>query len=141
MKQNVPFPESRRDKRSLLQCLHGRTCQKGGEVCRRVHGKEVLLRGLLEYTNYCGSNCLYCGIRHDNTAVQRYRIEESMLLEAVRAGFDRGIRTFVVQGGEDSQYDNRRICRLVESIKAQTSGEAAVTLSCGMRSLEPVQKR
>jgi biotin synthase len=108
---------------------------RGGELCHRVHGPHVLLRGLLEYTNYCGSNCLYCGIRHDNGEVHRYRIEEEMLLEAVQAGFDRGIRTFVLQGGEDPQFDNDRICRLVEAIKVLTGGEAAVTLSCGMRSL------
>ncbi|MDC7234344.1 MAG: [FeFe] hydrogenase H-cluster radical SAM maturase HydE [Spirochaetales bacterium] len=106
----------------------------GGELCRRIHGNKVLLRGLLEYTNHCSSNCLYCGIRRDNGSVRRYRINEEMLLEAVRQGTERGIRTFVIQGGEDSEYDNARICRLVESIKEQTGGEAAVTLSCGMKS-------
>ncbi len=108
----------------------------GGECCRSVHGPDVLLRGLLEYTNYCSSNCLYCGIRHDNSNVQRYRIDEDMLLEAARAGFDRGLRTFVIQGGEDSEYPVDRICRLIERIKEMTRGEAAVTLSCGMRSLD-----
>jgi len=107
----------------------------GGEVCRAVHGPHVLLRGLLEYTNYCSSNCLYCGIRKDNASVRRYRIDESLLLEAVRTGFDRGIRTFVIQGGEDPEYGHKRICSLVESIKEATGGEAAVTLSCGMRTL------
>jgi len=110
--------------------------RQGGAVCRLVHGRSVLLRGLLEYTNHCSSNCLYCGIRKDNTQVRRYRIDEMQLLEAVRAGTDKGIKTFVVQGGEDSEYENNRICRLVEAIKEQTGGEAAVTLSCGMRSLE-----
>ena len=38
----------------------------GKKVCTEVHGKAVLIRGLLEYTNYCVSNCLYCGIRRDN---------------------------------------------------------------------------
>jgi len=107
----------------------------GGEVCRQVHGPHVLLRGLLEYTNYCTSNCLYCGIRKDNEAVHRYRIEEDLLLEAVQAGFERGIRTFVIQGGEDPAYGHERICALVEAVKAATKGEAAVTLSCGMRTL------
>lgn len=105
----------------------------GGAACRTVHGKSVLLRGLLEYTNHCSSNCLYCGIRKDNKHVHRYRIDEKLLLEAVRAGTDKGIKTFVIQGGEDSEYDNDRICRLVESIRKETEGKAAVTLSCGMR--------
>ncbi|OQY31876.1 MAG: [FeFe] hydrogenase H-cluster radical SAM maturase HydE [Spirochaetaceae bacterium 4572_59] len=108
----------------------------GKNVCTEVHGKDVLLRGLLEYTNYCVSNCLYCGIRRDNPNVHRYRIEEAMLLEAVQAGFDRGLRSFVIQGGEDPSYPIERVCGLIEAIKIQTRGEAAVTLSCGMRSRE-----
>jgi len=108
----------------------------GGEVCRGVHGPGVLLRGLLEYTNYCTSNCLYCGIRKSNRKVNRYRIKEPMLLEAVRTGFDRGIRTFVLQGGEDPVYTTEKICRVIEGIRNETRGEAAVTLSCGMRSRE-----
>lgn len=108
----------------------------GKKVCTQVHGRDVLLRGLLEYTNYCVSNCLYCGIRRDNRKVQRYRIEENHLLEAVQKGFDRGLRTFVIQGGEDPSYPVERICRLVEAIKLKTFGEAAVTLSCGMRRRE-----
>ena len=107
----------------------------GGETTLRVHGNKILLRGLMEYTNVCESNCLYCGIRKDNSKAHRYRVEESLLLEAVDAGFKRGLRTFVIQGGEDPEYDVKRICALVEAIKLQTNGEAAVTLSCGMRSL------
>ncbi len=105
-----------------------------GERTRAVHGRDILLRGLLEYTNYCSSNCLYCGIRRENRDVIRYRIEEKELLEAAAAGFERGLRTFVIQGGEDSLYPVSRICALVESIKEMSGGEAAVTLSCGMRS-------
>ncbi len=108
----------------------------GGSVCRRVHGKDVLLRGLLEYTNYCISNCLYCGIRKSNRNVNRYRIEEDKLIEAARAGFDRGLRTFVLQGGEDPVYTTEKICRVIESLKEMSRGEAAVTLSCGMRSAQ-----
>lgn len=111
----------------------------GKKVCTEVHGRDVLLRGLLEYTNYCVSNCLYCGIRRDNPNVHRYRIKETMLLEAVQAGFDKGIRTFVIQGGEDPLYNTQRICNLIEAIKMQTNGEAAVTLSCGMRSKQEYQ--
>ncbi len=108
----------------------------GKKICTQVHGRKVLLRGLLEYTNYCVSNCLYCGIRRENRKVERYRIEENRLLEVVQAGFARGLRTFVIQGGEDPCYPVERICRLVEAIKQKTRGEAAVTLSCGMRSRE-----
>jgi len=109
---------------------------RAGEVSRRVHGPHVLLRGLVEYTNYCSCGCLYCGIRGPNRNVNRYRMSDKEILAAVDAGFERGLRTFVLQGGEDRQFGTDRIARLVALIKERTGNEAAVTLSCGMKSRE-----
>ena len=36
------------------------------EVRQENYGKDVYLRGLIEFTNYCKNNCYYCGIRRDN---------------------------------------------------------------------------
>jgi biotin synthase len=101
-------------------------------TCRRVHGREVLLRGLIEYSNVCTSDCLYCGIRHGNCQVSRYRMEETALLEVVQEGYCRGFRSFVLQGGEDPEYTTKRICRLVRRLKEQGRADVAITLSCGM---------
>lgn len=102
-------------------------------TCRRVHGRDVLLRGLIEYSNVCSCDCLYCGIRHGNRRVKRYRMEESAILAVVEEGYNRGFRSFVLQGGEDPEYTTERICRLVRMIKGRGREDAAVTLSCGMR--------
>ena len=105
-------------------------------TCLRVHGRDVLLRGLIEYSNICNSDCLYCGIRHGNHQVSRYRMEETTLLEVVQEGYNRGFRTFVLQGGEDPDYTTKRICRLVRRLKDEGCRDAAITLSCGMRPRE-----
>ena len=110
----------------LIRLAHG--------VCLQVHGRAVLLRGLIEFTNVCRNDCLYCGIRHGNRKANRYRMDEKAILAAVKMGYDRGFRSFVLQGGEDSGYATKRICRLVQTIKDLCCGNAAVTLSCGMRS-------
>ena len=112
----------------------------GNRVCREVHGRDVLLRGLLEYTNYCTSNCLYCGIRKGNHTVHRYRIEPEDIVEAARIGFERGLRTFVLQGGEDPVFTTDKICRVIEDLKKMSGGDAAVTLSCGMKSREEYRR-
>ncbi|MFH0780446.1 MAG: [FeFe] hydrogenase H-cluster radical SAM maturase HydE [Pseudomonadota bacterium] len=104
-------------------------------VCLQMHGRAVLLRGLIEFTNVCNNDCLYCGIRHGNRTANRYRMEEKAILAVVQEGYNRGIRSFVLQGGEDPDYTTERICRLVRRIKDQ-GGDAAVTLSCGIRSSE-----
>lgn len=103
-------------------------------VCRLHYGNRVYLRGLVEFSNHCCLNCLYCGIRRDNADIRRYRLDIAALLVVVRQGFTAGLRTFVLQSGEDEQYDIPTLCRLVEEIKQETRGEAAVTLSCGIRS-------
>ena len=32
------------------------------EIRQKIYGKDVYIRGLIEFTNYCKNNCYYCGI-------------------------------------------------------------------------------
>ena len=36
----------------------------------RVYGRKVFIRGLIEVSNICKNNCLYCGIRAGNSACE-----------------------------------------------------------------------
>ncbi|WDP92429.1 MAG: [FeFe] hydrogenase H-cluster radical SAM maturase HydE [Desulfobacter sp.] len=140
-KQGIPEARSPREIEALF---HHRSPEglnrMGREVCETVHGDSVYLRGLIEFTNYCTSNCLYCGIRRENQKVHRYRMDEAQILDTVAQGVKLGFKTFVLQGGEDPKWTVDRICRLVESIKSATQGRAAVTLSCGMKSRRAYQR-
>ena len=71
------------------------------EVREAYYGKEVYLRGLIEFTNYCRNDCLYCGIRCSNRNAQRYRLSEDEIFDCCDKGYALGFRTFVLQGGED----------------------------------------
>ena len=43
------------------------------DVIRKNHmGDEVFIRGIIEFSNICVNDCLYCGIRASNRAVARY---------------------------------------------------------------------
>ncbi len=99
-------------------------------VREEAFGKEVYLRGLIEFTNYCRNDCYYCGIRRSNTAAQRYRLTEAEILSCCEEGYSLGFRTFVLQGGEDPYFTTDRMCRLVREIKARFP-DCAVTLSIG----------
>lgn len=101
-----------------------------------VHGKAVFLRGLIEFSNYCSSDCLFCGIRRSNLKVNRYRLSEEEILDAVSKGYKSGLKTFVLQSGEDKYYTTERVCSLLSSIKKIVGESAAVTLSMGVRSLD-----
>ena len=110
-----------------------RECADG--VRQKYYGKEVFLRGLIEISSYCRNNCLYCGIRRENTSAERYRLSAEEILSCCENGYALGFRTFVLQGGEDAYFTDDRLCTLVSGIK-QKFPECAVTLSLGERSHE-----
>lgn len=96
-----------------------------------VYGRRVFMRGLIEITNHCKNNCLYCGIRRD-ARVQRYRLTQEQILACCQEGHRLGFRTFVLQGGEDGWYTDDMLCGIVEEIKRRFP-DCAVTLSMGER--------
>lgn len=104
----------------------------------KYYGKDVYIRGLIEFTNYCKNDCLYCGIRRSNANAQRYRLNKSEILDCCREGWQLGFRTFVLQGGEDAFYSDDMICDIVSAIKSEFP-ECAVTLSIGEKSRESYQ--
>ncbi len=112
-------------------CLHS----AADKVRRSVYGNKVYIRGLIEFTNYCKNNCLYCGIRHANKDAIRYRLSKEEILTCCKEGYDLGFRTFVLQGGEDEYYTDEIICDIVASIRKSFT-DCAITLSIGEKSKE-----
>lgn len=100
------------------------------KVADDIYGKQVFIRGLIEFTNYCKNDCIYCGIRRSNPNAQRYRLTEEEILSCCANGYELGFRTFVLQGGEDPYFSDERICDIVAKIK-QDYPNCAVTLSIG----------
>lgn len=109
------------------------------ELTDKIYGKEVYIRGLIEFTNYCRRDCLYCGIRRSNKNADRYRLTEDEILECCEYGHGLGFRTFVLQGGEDGYYSDDLIADIVRRIKEKFP-ECAVTLSIGEKSEESYRK-
>ena len=105
------------------------------ETAQKSFGRQIFVRGLIEFTNYCKNDCYYCGIRRSNKNAARYRLTQEEILECCHAGYGLGFRTFVLQGGEDYFYSDDDIAAIVRAIKAQHS-DCAVTLSIGERSRE-----
>ena len=98
-----------------------------------IYGKNIYIRGLIEFTSYCRNNCYYCGIRCGNAKAQRYRLTQEQIMECCKSGYALGFRTFVLQGGEDEFFTEKRICSIVYGIKSQFP-DCAVTLSIGEKS-------
>ncbi len=111
---------------------------KAREACQRVYGREVYLRGLIEFSSYCKNNCYYCGLRKNNAHAERYRLTQEQILECCDEGYRLGFRTFVLQSGEDPYDTDDRICRIVAAIR-QAHPDCAITLSIGEKSRESYQ--
>ena len=105
---------------------------------REYYGADVYIRGLIEFTNYCKNDCLYCGIRRSNRNARRYRLSREEILACCREGYALGYRTFVLQGGEDPWYTPERVEELVRAVKA-AHPDCALTLSVGEQPREVYQ--
>ena len=113
--------------------------QRAAAVRDRVYGKQVFIRGLIEFTNYCRNDCNYCGIRRSNRNCSRYRLTREQILGCCEAGYGLGFRTFVLQGGEDPWFTRERITELVRTIKGKFP-DCALTLSVGEKDRETYQE-
>ncbi len=105
--------------------------KRADRIRKKYVGDAIHLRGLIEFSNICRNNCLYCGIRRGNGKVARYRMREDELIETARRAAALGFKTVVMQSGEDMYYTQEKMCRIIEAIK---KFDVAVTLSVGERS-------
>ena len=100
-------------------------------------GNKVSLRGIIEITNQCRKNCLYCGIRAENDKVKRYFLGGSPVLESAEYAWKKGFGSVVIQSGErkDKAFINH-VTDLIRQIKSLSNNELGITLSCGEQSEE-----
>lgn len=97
------------------------------------YGPRVFMRGLVEFSNYCKQDCLYCGIRASNRGADRYRLVPEDIVACCREGYELGYRTFVLQSGEDFWYTEERLIQILRMVRGEFP-DAAITLSIGERS-------
>jgi biotin synthase len=133
--------------RDLVHLLNlGRDEQKqlfasAAKVKEQVVGNKVYFRGLIEFSNICSKDCLYCGIRKSNHRVGRYNLTDNEILEAVKYAHQNKYSSIVLQSGElVSEAFTRRIERLLKKIHQHTNTELRVTLSLGEQSEETYRR-
>lgn len=102
-------------------------------VRRKYVGDEVHLRGLIEFTNICKRNCLYCGLRAQNSNIKRYRLQPEEIVDLAKKAVGYGYKTLVLQGGEDDYYNVERMTYIIKEIKKLN---VAMTLSLGEKTTE-----
>ena len=115
--------------------------RKSAEIKEKYIGKKVWFRGLIEFSNVCGKDCLYCGIRKGNKNVSRYSLSDDEILTAAKFAWENKYGSIALQSGElESKSVTDRIENLLHKIKDLSNGELGITLSVGEQSPE-VYKR
>lgn len=110
---------------------------KARQVKESQTGRKIFFRGLIEISNICSKNCLYCGIRSSNPNVVRYDIPDEEILDVCRFAYEKRFGSVVLQSGEiQTKKFTKRIGRLLKKIKQLSNNELGITLSCGEQSRE-----
>lgn len=102
-------------------------------VRKKYVGDEIHLRGLIEFSSYCKQNCLYCGLRRDNKKAQRYRLKEDQIIEFAKNASEMGLKTIVLQSGEDPYFNAEKMKYILSEIK---KFDVAITLSIGEKTFD-----
>lgn len=130
-----------KDELVFLLALQGDRMQRLVEIAARVKekyvGNNTYLRGLIEFSNICSKNCLYCGIRSDNKEIIRYNLDDQQILKATQFAYDNNFGSIVLQSGEiKSTSFTHRIEKLLRKISRLSGGNLRITLSCGEQTRE-----
>lgn len=105
------------------------------DMVRRNHvGDEVFIRGIVEFSNICLNDCLYCGIRASNGDVARYAIPPEEIVDIAHAMKGSEQTTVVLQSGETPGMADEKLGSVIRRIKGETG--LAVTVSVGNRPYE-----
>ena len=108
--------------------------READQVRQDQMGDTAQLRGVVHFSNHCRCNDLYCGLLKDNDQCKRFRMTEDQIVDTALAIAKAGLKTVVLQSGEDPHYTRTMFCSIIERILDKT--DTAITLSLGQRSRE-----
>ena len=130
----ITLLEAKDEEKKLL--FEKATAVKLAEIGNKVH-----FRGLVEFSNICGKDCYYCGIRKSNKAAHRYNVTDEQILDAARFAYENAYGSFVMQAGElESPAFTLRVENLLKEIKKLSKGKLGITLSLGEQSQEVYER-
>jgi len=98
-------------------------------IRREYCDNGVYLRGIVEFSSHCDGSCAYCGLNKNNSAINRYRMSAEEILQAAETIHSAGIKTIVLQSGEDPELSPEWLAEIIREIKNRYA--LSITLSAG----------
>ncbi|MDR3330870.1 MAG: [FeFe] hydrogenase H-cluster radical SAM maturase HydE [Endomicrobium sp.] len=125
------------NEREILCLLKIKNARKlfieANKIRKKYVGDKVHLRALIEFSNYCKQNCLYCGLRKDNCKITRYRMKPQDIIWFAKKAKNYGYKTIILQSGEDFYYTIDKMTRIIRGIK---NLNLTLTLNIGEKTFE-----
>lgn len=110
----------------------GNLYERANSLRQKHHGNSCCVHGIIEFSNHCRANCLYCGIRKDNKALTRYRMSPDEIIAAAEEAVNlHKFKALVLQSGEDLWYDEEKLSYIVTNIRQRAA--CLIVLSIGER--------
>lgn len=115
--------------------------KKAYEVKAKYIGRKAYYRGLIEISNICIKNCNYCGIRRENSKVERFKMNKEEIMGAVKWIYENNYASIALQSGErqDAEFIDF-IEDLLKEIKKLSNGQLGITLSLGEQTKETYKR-
>ena len=113
--------------------------QIANNLRQKYTGNSSCVHGIIEFSNYCNNDCLYCGLRRSNRQLVRYRMEKEVIISAADYAISElGFKALVLQSGEDSGYEEEELAAIISEIMKKKP--VLIILSIGERPLTVYQK-
>src|SRR5262245_7678919 len=90
-------PEALRSRGKEQQAFH----EQAAAAATAQFGRQVFLRAVVEVSNYCRENCVYCGMRRDNKTLDRHRAKAEQIAELIVEHRPDSVTDINIQTGED----------------------------------------
>src|SRR5436190_17451388 len=75
--------------------------ERAAKAAESYFGNKVFVRAVVEISNYCRENCVYCGMRRSNKALKRFRTQADELAELLIHHRPASVTDVNIQAGED----------------------------------------
>lgn len=112
------------------------TLQELGPLADQVRdahvGGEPRLQGRIDFSNYCGKECLFCSQAVNSWGTKRYRMELPEIIACGVQAKSMGCESIILRAGLDPALDTGFVTKLTRWIKEETG--LPLTLSLGDRS-------
>lgn len=119
--------------RSQDPSLRNKLFAAAQEAVNYLFHRRVYMQGVLEFTNHCPRNCFYCDLREENRDKKRFRLNSEEIRGALKEGYELGLRSFILESGEDHYYTDIIMGNLISTLKGEFP-DCALGLSIGERS-------